>query len=395
MTNAPKKIATWSGFVEDEDLEPVVGTERTDNGWRGITADGEIFEVEAPSGTIPESILVFADGQPLGRRTVSDEVVDVTAYLEAFNRAIANHRAGLDVLALAEINEAIAIVSTSRARYNRAMMLLALGRWREGFEEYELCEREPTFIRPNTKQAIAAGKVPWRGEPLTGKRLLVVHDHGFGDTVMMLRFVEGLRRCGAQIALAVPSELARIAMQFGEVYANSARVIDCDYFTSFLQLMRWLEIEPGDVPRGAYIQVDPGLAASWRDQLGRSDRRRVGVAWSTRITHSGDFPRELPLEQMLGKLSHGYSDVEFHSVQKQGADEAHTLGVVTHDLADFASAAALMSVLDEVVSVDTAAIHVAGAIGHPHATVLLPKWHSWRWHGNPFYPNVRIEASGR
>jgi hypothetical protein len=383
-----KKLAAWSGFVEDKDLEPVVGTERTDCGWRGITADGEIFNVQNDRGPIPESIIVFADGEPLGRRMVSDDIVSIADYLNAFDHSAALHRNNQNLEALEAIEAAIAIVPTARARFNRSMILLALGHWREGFEEFELCEREPPFQRPNAKMAIAAGKTPWRGEPLTGKRLLVAHDHGFGDTVMTLRFVETLRRRGAQIALAVPPELVRLAAQFGDVSDSHG---EWDYFVSFLQLLRWLEIEPSDVPQGTYMKVDLELQASWRDQLGRSKRRRIGVAWSTRVTHSGDFPRELPLDEIMWR----YPGAEFHSVQKQGADEAHTFGVVTHDLVDFASAAALMSLMDEVVSVDTAAIHVAGAIGHPHATVLLSRWHSWRWRGNPFYPNVRIAESGR
>jgi hypothetical protein len=384
-----KKLAAWSGFVEDKDLEPVVGTEQTEYGWRGITADGEILEVKTKDGAgIPDSIMMFSAGKPVGRRLVYPEVVSVAAYLEAFNRSAALHRNDQNIEAFAAIEAAIRIVPTARARFNRAMILLALGHWREGFREYELCECQPPFQRPNAKSAIAAGKTPWRGESLTGKRLLVVHDHGFGDTVMMLRFVETLRRRGALIALAVPPELVRLAAQFADAADTHG---EWDYFTSFLQLLRWLEVEPGDVPQGAYVQVDPDLATTWRTQLGRSDRRRIGIAWSTRISHSGDFPRELPLEEIVRR----YPDAELHSVQKQGADEAHTLGVVTHDLIDFASAAALMSLMDEVVSVDTAAIHVVGAIGHPCATVLLSRWHSWRWKGNPFYPNVRIAESGR
>jgi ADP-heptose:LPS heptosyltransferase len=101
----------------------------------------------------------------------------------------------------------------------------------------------------------------------------------------------------------------------------------------------------------------------------------------------------LPLETIVQRYQG--QDVELHSVQKQGQEEAHSLGVTTYDFKDFADCAALMMQMDEIVSVDTAAIHLAGAIGHPHATVLLPKWHSWRWKHNPFYPNIRIVESGR
>jgi hypothetical protein len=156
--------------------------------------------------------------------------------------------------------------------------------------------------------------------------------------------------------------------------------------------LRWLEITPYNIPNKPYLKVDPMLALQWRNELGCSDCRRVGIAWLVGVgERDGDFPRALRLEEIIQR----YPDAELHSVQTQGAEEATTLGVLTHDLIDFASAAALMTNLDEVVSVDTAAIHLAGAIGHPCATVLLSRWHSWRWNGNPFYPNIHIAESGR
>jgi hypothetical protein len=266
------------------------------------------------------------------------------------------------------------------------MILLALGRWREGLEEFEYCERFPPFARPRSRAAIAAGIAPWRGEDLREKRLLLVHDHGLGDALMMLRYVPTLRMMGADVRLSVPIELARIAAQFGDVVPG---IVEADYFVSFLQLLRWLGVTPENViqTRG-YVRVDPLLAAEWREIVGPSDRRRVGVAWSVGRHHDGDYPRALALATMLSKID--VAGAEVHSVQIQGREEAEGLGVVAHEFVDLADAAAFASILDEIVSVDTAAIHLAGAIGHPAATVLLSEWHSWRWHGNPFYPDVRM-----
>lgn len=376
----------WAGF-ELPDLAPIVGTEATASGWRGITGDGEILEVTSSNG-VPDAITVFAKGEPIGRRAIENNAVDIGAYLDVFNRAIELHKADENVEALAAIDATIAIAPTARARFNRAMILLALGRWREGFVEYEVCEREPPFQRPNAQALAAGGIPPWRGEPLAGKRLLIAHDHGFGDTLMMLRFVAAVRDRGAQIALMVPPELTQIAQNFGDVWPWFDA---CDYCSSFLHLLRWLEVEPQNVPTGPYIDISPQLVKCWRDELGTSDRQRIGIAWSVGVHHDGDFPREVPLAEIVRR----YPDAELHSIQTQGAEEAASLGVAAHELADFASAAALMSMMDEIVSVDTAAIHIAGAIGHANATVLLSRWHSWRWRGNPFYPDVRIVASGR
>jgi hypothetical protein len=393
----PEKLGAWADFGDDmPELAPVVATEMTEDGWRGVTAEGEIFLVraqrtEGEEAKPPESVVVNHGGKLIGRRRVADNVVSVADYMEAFDRARVLHRANSNEEALAEINKAIAVVSTARARFNRAMMLLSLGRWREGFEEFEEIEREPPFLRPNAQRAMAAGIAPWRDEPIEGKRLLIVHDHGFGDTIMMLRFVEAIGRIGnACFVLAVPPELQKIAAQFGAIVEIESS--EADYFTSFLHLMRWLEVEPENIPTEPYVAVESNLVARWRDQLGPTERRRVGVAWSVGFgERDGDFPRALPLAEIIAR----YPDAEFHSVQTQGRDEAHEHGVLTHDLYDFASTAALMLSMDEIATVDTAAVHLAGAIGHKNVTLLLSRWHSWRWYGNPFYPEIQIVESGR
>jgi ADP-heptose:LPS heptosyltransferase len=48
-----------------------------------------------------------------------------------------------------------------------------------------------------------------------------------------------------------------------------------------------------------------------------------------------------------------------------------------------------MMEMDMIVSVDTAALHLAGAIGHPKVVGLLSHWASWRWLA-PWYENVRL-----
>ena len=61
-------------------------------------------------------------------------------------------------------------------------------------------------------------------------------------------------------------------------------------------------------------------------------------------------------------------------------------------LRDFADAAAIVSQLDLVISVDTATAHLAGALGKP-CWLLLP-WYmaDWRWGAQgtqtPWYPGV-------
>jgi ADP-heptose:LPS heptosyltransferase len=75
------------------------------------------------------------------------------------------------------------------------------------------------------------------------------------------------------------------------------------------------------------------------------------------------------------------------SVQQNAVEEAEALGVEHYRFEDFADAAVLMSCCDEIITIDTAAVHLAGAIGHPNVKLLLSHWHSWRWL-SPLYQGI-------
>jgi ADP-heptose:LPS heptosyltransferase len=65
----------------------------------------------------------------------------------------------------------------------------------------------------------------------------------------------------------------------------------------------------------------------------------------------------------------------------------------TAELNDFADTAALIEALDLVISVDTAVVHLAGALGKP-VWVLNRYDQDWRWLRNrtdsPWYPTARL-----
>jgi hypothetical protein len=225
------------------------------------------------------------------------------------------------------------------------------------------------------------GLKPWKGEDLNGKRLLLLHAHGFGDTIQMLRYVPRLENT----LMVMPPELHRLAEQVGLVVD---RIVDCDYFCPMLHLLYFLNVTTQHVKGGSYLGVNryPTMVDKWHREVGRKERKRIGLAWSIGKPSDGDYPRQIPLELLVEKLSK-YADL--YSVQSQGVAEAEALGVKCYHFEDFADCAGLMWWMDHVVSVDTAALHLAGAIGIPRVTGLLSYWHSWRWQA-PWYNNVKL-----
>jgi len=368
----------FAGFDEPE-LLPVISAEVTDYGWRGLTLDGEVLEVNGNKRQIPASISITIGNRYLGQREVTNELnIDIDEYLEWFNSAVTDYKRNHLSSALLHSDAAIALAPTLRARFNRAMILLAMGRWKEGFDEYLALEDHPPFIRPQVKEALVNGMKLWRGEDLNGKCILVIHAHGFGDTIQCLRYIKHLKAMGAEVMVDVPEELDRL------VNGNLRGGRSVDYFIPFLHLLGRLYVSPIIHDNGPYLNVDPKLVSKWKSHLGPATCKRIGIAWSIGKPSVGDYPRDIELAGLVDNLD---PTAAIHSVQIQPPNQE--VRVNAHEFEDFADCAAFMICMDEIITVDTAAVHLAGAIGHPNIKLLLSKWASWRWL-KPWYRNVKI-----
>jgi ADP-heptose:LPS heptosyltransferase len=154
-----------------------------------------------------------------------------------------------------------------------------------------------------------------------------------------------------------------------------------------LHLIYMLGVTPELVNGEKYLDCsnDRQLINKWHLKL-PGKRRKIGLAWSIGKPSKGDYPREIDLEQLVKLID---TDAELHSVQSQDFERAEKLGVIPHEFEDFSDCAAMMRSMDEIISVDTAALHLSGAIGHPKVYGLLSSWASWRWVAN-WYDNVKL-----
>jgi hypothetical protein len=372
-------------FVDDlPELDPVIAYEETSYGWRGLTEHGEVLEVKTNGhfSGVPGSIMVAVNGKALGRRSVTNQMgIDISGYLLHFNRVVELYRANKVHEALEESEQTLRAAPTLRARFNRSMVLLAAGRWKEGLSEYWEAEQHDPFIRPQVRFALSLGLRPWRGESLDGKRLALLHAHGFGDTIMCLRYVRSLKN----VIMVMPPELTKLAMQVGEV---SSIFNEVDFFCPMLHLLHIQDVIPQRVNGESYLNsaYDRQLTNKWHMKL-TTKRKKIGLAWSVGVPSQSDYPREIDLGLLTEALAG--VDAELHSVQIQDKERAQACGIIPHDFEDFADCAAMMRCMDEIISVDTAALHLAGAIGHSKVYGLLSNWASWRWVAN-WYDNVKF-----
>jgi hypothetical protein len=286
--------------------------------------------------------------------------------------------------------------SNARAHVNLGMNLLRQGGYREGWREYEWRWR----ILPQFRHDY--GVVPrWQGEIAPGKTLLVWAEQGFGDTLQFIRLTKQARERGLRVQLRVPRPLRRLladALGLGDVIPKSQFHGDFDFQCPMLSLPLALDMTaPGPGMQGSYLRASPARQANWHRLLKEccGNGLRVGIAWAGDPSMRLDQFRSV-LPEVLSPLAE-VGSTQLVSLQKNGPPVPPQLKPklidLTFGLKDFADTAALVANLDLVVSVDTAVVHLAGAMGKP--VWLLDRFdHCWRWligsRTSPWYPSMRI-----
>jgi len=287
--------------------------------------------------------------------------------------------------ALVEFDMSLAIDENPYARFNRALTLLSLGRY-EGFRDWRLCwQIYRCELSERAKQWYFQEKRPiWRGEP--DVPLILLHEAGFGDGIQLMRLVPLVQEINPNVVLDMPAPLQRLASQLAPLADDDSEGMICPMF----ELMNVLQQDVTTIPPPPYLAPDPILREKWTRRIGNGGRRRIGITWSVKLGSGHEHPaarREIPLDQFLELLP---IDGQLYSLQTQEREKATLHGIWADTLDDFADVAALASLMDTIISIDTAALHVAGAIGHQNTFALLPYAATWRWlHGN-WYPEMKL-----
>jgi hypothetical protein len=296
--------------------------------------------------------------------------------------------AGEPQAALAHYREARARApDLPAAALGEALALLTLGDWGAGWEKYEARLGEPH---------LHAGP-RWHGpEPLRGRRLLLLAEQGYGDTLLCARYLPLLRRRGARLVVQVRPPLARLLRGLADTILLPGEPLPpLDAWCPLMSLPRAFATTPGSIPPAAAFAVDAADRMAWRRRLGPRRGLRVGLAWAGNPHHPNDALRSLPQAALAPLLE--VPGVEAHALQPDAnpADErirAHP------EIGDFADAAALIGLMDVVITVDTATAHLAGALGRP-VWILLAHAADFRWlrerADTPWYPSARLFRQAR
>lgn len=297
------------------------------------------------------------------------------------------------------------------AHFAYGVTQLLLGNLEQGWPGYEwrsLCQSQ--IPRWPFAQA------PWDGSALDSRPILLYVEQGLGDTLQFVRYAPLVKARGGRVTVWCPREVLPLLGSCRGIDHLVTEISDWSGTHASLLSLPWifrttLATIPADVP---YLRADPQLVERWRRELdteragdrasgeGRERKKAfsVGIAWQGSRKHPHDRKRSIPLRSFapLARLA----GVRLFSLQvgpgiEQLNDVPDGFDVIDlgsrFDPTSIMDAAAVVTSLDLVITVDSAIAHLAGALGVP-VWVLLPYVPDWRWlldrEDSPWYPSTRL-----
>jgi tetratricopeptide (TPR) repeat protein len=326
-------------------------------------------------------------------RALSVNPILVDAWL---NRGNSLHSLGRYQEALYSYNQALEIQpGAQEVIWNKSLINLTLGNFSPGWVEYESrfkVKRGVTPLFQKTKRLDNYKKIK-------GKKILVWHEQGYGDSVQFCRYLNLISEAGGDVVFFVQSPLIRILKE-----SFPYKIVDClgsigrvDYQIPLLSIPNLFCINPYSLPtKGPYLNVPQKMIEYWRGRLKIEEGKslNIGLAVSGNSLHIGNSIRSIGLSH-FSKI-----DAKFYLIQKDLSKES--LNWISQNsnfincgdlIEDFCDSAAILQSMDLVISVDTSLAHLSGSLGIK-TLLLLPKVSEWRWFVNsektPWYGNMTL-----
>ncbi|MBV8211458.1 MAG: tetratricopeptide repeat protein [Burkholderiaceae bacterium] len=268
-------------------------------------------------------------------------------------------------------------------RYNRGLCLLRMGRFDEGWSDYEyrFAAGAVDLQLPSTPR--------WDGKRVG--HLLVAAEQGLGDAILFSRFIGDAARAAEQVTLVCPDSLVGLLERSlgctcipdrgGELPPHDAHV-------PLMSLPHVLGLGAAAVAvRPAYLTVDAARRERWSEALGprQNGEVRIGIVHATSVAHSTEENpftcRSCPAEAFVsftGAPGVAAYNLNVGRTAEQACEQLPGLRGLPRELGDFDDTAAVAGLMDAVVCVDTAIAHVTGATG-VRTGLLLPYARDWRW----------------
>ena len=284
---------------------------------------------------------------------------------------------------------------------NLGIELLAQGRYREGWPHFAYRIGKQNTLR---KTDPLDPKHRWRGEPLQGKRLVLVSEQGLGDTLQFARYAIDIHNQGARSFLNVHPPLRPLLSRspaLGTVLTSDIKV-EIHHWIPMMELVPVFSHTAADIPwPGAY--VSPPADDRPFPRLGGADGVRVGLVWQGNPKFRLNFARSMGLDDLV--TLRDATNCQFFSLMAGEAARDLAASAQSGWIKDlskvttpFERLASAVAAVDVVVTVCTSIAHLAGAMGKP-TFLMLSALPDWRWgregRTTAWYPSMRLYRQKR
>ena len=289
------------------------------------------------------------------------------------------------------------------ALWHRALLRLLLGHYLEGFQDYEV--RENCDFLKLEKRLFDA--LRWKGDSHPESSILVYCEQGFGDSIQFSRFLKPLEDLFKDVYLECPPQLVRIfntILPQDKVFARGKKLPRFDYVCPLHSLPHFLGTTVENIPSSSNSYLKPPLppslseeATSLIESLEKNPNFLIGIVWAGNPHQTNDLRRSLTLDYFLKIKS--LRGIQLVSMQKELTASENNLLIENQipslgvHAADFGDTALILNKLDLLITIDTAAGHLSGALGL-QTWILLSYAADWRWMedriDSPWYPFVRL-----
>ena len=282
----------------------------------------------------------------------------------------------------------------AEAQFNKSLTSLLLGNFIEGWRLWEARKRKKIPVGFQD-----FGLPLWTGaQEVSGRRILLHWEQGFGDTIQFIRYAPLVQAKGANVALMVQPELAPLIRRvMPNIQVVDEAPSDATLQCPLMSLPRALDTSLQNIPKSPLWQADGARRDIWREKLGAAGKPRIGCSWRGNAGHGNDHNRSLALRECLPLMD---ERAAWFGIQKgmpntdrEGLSAVAALRVFDLEITDFEDTAALIAEMDLIITVDTSLAHLAGSMGR-ECWVMLPFNPDWRWlldrQDSPWYASVRL-----
>jgi tetratricopeptide (TPR) repeat protein len=298
------------------------------------------------------------------------------------------------------------------AKVDQATSLLALGRWREGWQAYQWRPTRTTWRTRFPKVSEDPAAIAALRNPAS---ILILGEQGLGDDLFFLRFAGGLRSRGHRLRGAfdprLTAILALIPGLFEELSGSfdAAPEADLNILSGDLPLATAQDFAPPvalpvDSDRRARFEKilrdfgpPPYIGVTWRAGALPEDRKQQGMFYLVKQVPPDELGAALrPLRATFCVVQRKPTAEDQQRFVAALGRPALDLSAMNDDLRD---ALALLSVLDDYVGVSNTNTHLRAGCPGKVARVLVPSNPEWRWGMNgtrsPWFPAFSVYRQDR